>query len=75
MLHRDLKPADLLVNADGELKICDFGLARGFSQAQKQGFLTEAVKVRWYRAPEMMLGFGFGNYVRDPGDFFGMRGS
>ena len=31
VLHRDLKPGNLLVNADCELKICDFGLARGFS--------------------------------------------
>lgn len=29
VLHRDLKPGNLLVNADCELKICDFGLARG----------------------------------------------
>lgn len=63
MLHRDLKPGNLLVNADCELKICDFGLARGFNQAQKQGFMTEYVATRWYRAPEIMLSFA--NYVRD----------
>ena len=28
VLHRDLKPGNLLVNADCQLKICDFGLAR-----------------------------------------------
>jgi mitogen-activated protein kinase 7 len=50
------------VNADCELKICDFGLARGFNQAQKQGFMTEYVATRWYRAPEIMLSFA--NYVR-----------
>jgi serine/threonine protein kinase len=63
VLHRDLKPGNLLVNADCELKICDFGLARGFNQAQKQGFMTEYVATRWYRAPEIMLSFA--NYVRD----------
>jgi serine/threonine protein kinase len=62
VLHRDLKPGNLLVNADCELKICDFGLARGFNQAQKQGFMTEYVATRWYRAPEIMLSFA--NYVR-----------
>src|ERR1700676_2795404 len=31
VLHRDLKPGNLLVNADCELKICDFGLARGYT--------------------------------------------
>jgi serine/threonine protein kinase len=62
VLHRDLKPGNLLVNADCELKICDFGLARGFNQSQKQGFMTEYVATRWYRAPEIMLSFA--NYVR-----------
>ncbi|EEB92836.1 hypothetical protein MPER_08593, partial [Moniliophthora perniciosa FA553] len=31
VLHRDLKPGNLLVNADCQLKICDFGLARGYT--------------------------------------------
>lgn len=59
VLHRDLKPGNLLVNADCELKICDFGLARGFSlDAEKNaGYLTEYVATRWYRAPEIMLSF------------------
>lgn len=47
VLHRDLKPGNLLVNADCELKICDFGLARGFQPGAVQtdqgqaGFMTE----------------------------------
>jgi mitogen-activated protein kinase 7 len=59
VLHRDLKPGNLLVNADCELKICDFGLARGVLQSPQQngGFLTEYVATRWYRAPELMLSF------------------
>ncbi|KAK6457445.1 kinase-like domain-containing protein [Scheffersomyces xylosifermentans] len=59
VLHRDLKPGNLLVNADCELKICDFGLARGFSENPEQnaGFMTEYVATRWYRAPEIMLSF------------------
>ncbi|GAA5893978.1 uncharacterized protein JCM6883_003688 [Sporobolomyces salmoneus] len=68
VLHRDLKPGNLLVNADCELKICDFGLARGFDQdaaqataAGQQGFMTEYVATRWYRAPEIMLSFA--NYT------------
>ncbi|KAG0353613.1 Mitogen-activated protein kinase [Gamsiella multidivaricata] len=56
VLHRDLKPGNLLVNADCELKICDFGLARGFSE-DAEGFMTEYVATRWYRAPEIMLSF------------------
>jgi len=59
VLHRDLKPGNLLVNADCELKICDFGLARGFSDSPEAnaGFMTEYVATRWYRAPEIMLSF------------------
>ena len=75
VLHRDLKPGNLLVNADCELKICDFGLARGYSPggnntnargAANQGFMTEYVATRWYRAPEIMLSFA--NYVSDRAD-------
>ncbi|ODV93903.1 hypothetical protein PACTADRAFT_51654 [Pachysolen tannophilus NRRL Y-2460] len=59
VLHRDLKPGNLLVNADCELKICDFGLARGYSNDPEKnaGYLTEYVATRWYRAPEIMLSF------------------
>lgn len=59
VLHRDLKPGNLLVNADCELKICDFGLARGYSDVAEEnaGFMTEYVATRWYRAPEIMLSF------------------
>lgn len=64
VLHRDLKPGNLLVNADCELKICDFGLARGFSENPEEnaGYMTEYVATRWYRAPEIMLSFQ--NYTR-----------
>lgn len=59
VLHRDLKPGNLLINADCELKICDFGLARGFSANPEEnaGYMTEYVATRWYRAPEIMLSF------------------
>jgi tRNA A-37 threonylcarbamoyl transferase component Bud32 len=47
ILHRDLKPGNLLVNANCELKICDFGLARTNSTKTGQ-FMTEYVVTRWY---------------------------
>ncbi|XP_010531054.1 PREDICTED: mitogen-activated protein kinase 7 [Tarenaya hassleriana] len=53
VLHRDLKPGNLLVNANCDLKICDFGLART-SRGNEQ-FMTEYVVTRWYRAPELLL--------------------
>lgn len=64
VVHRDLKPGNLLVNADCELKICDFGLSRGFDAAPDENatHMTEYVATRWYRAPEIMLAF---RYVAD----------
>jgi mitogen-activated protein kinase 7 len=61
VIHRDLKPGNLLVNSDCELKICDFGLSRGFDSApdEQVGHLTEYVATRWYRAPEIMLAFRY----------------
>lgn len=53
ILHRDLKPPNLLVNSNCDLAICDFGLSRGIS-AETEGKLTEYVVTRWYRAPELL---------------------
>ena len=59
VIHRDLKPSNLLVNSNCDLKICDFGLARGIHDSRGNGhetmLLTEYVVTRWYRAPEIML--------------------
>merc|ERR1711934_764081 len=55
VLHRDLKPSILLLNANCDLKICDFGLARTNTQDKNRDFMTEYVVTRWYRAPELLL--------------------
>lgn len=58
VLHRDLKPLNLLLNSNCDLKICDFGLARSVASSEDNfGFMTEYVATRWYRAPEIMLTF------------------
>ena len=54
VMHRDLKPANILYNNKGQLKICDFGLARQFSSFQRD--YTQMVVTLWYRAPELLLG-------------------
>jgi len=55
VVHRDLKPSNILVNKNCDLKICDFGLARGFGTQEDDPTLTDYVVTRWYRAPEVVL--------------------
>ncbi|KAI8913484.1 kinase-like domain-containing protein [Gorgonomyces haynaldii] len=55
IVHRDLKPGNLLVNSDCELRICDFGLARGIQEVNAHLVNTEYVATRYYRAPEVVL--------------------
>src|SRR6266516_3302864 len=54
VLHRDIKPNNLLIAADGEVKLADFGLARSFSDPYKP--MTTQVITRWYRPPELLFG-------------------
>jgi len=54
VLHRDLKPQNLLINREGELKLADFGLARSFGIPVRS--YTHEVVTLWYRSPEVLLG-------------------
>merc|ERR1711988_843407 len=54
VLHRDLKPQNLLIDNKGCIKLCDFGLARVFSLPMRN--YTHEVVTLWYRAPEILLG-------------------
>uniref|UniRef100_A0A1I8ILC8 Protein kinase domain-containing protein n=1 Tax=Macrostomum lignano TaxID=282301 RepID=A0A1I8ILC8_9PLAT len=57
ILHRDIKPGNLLVNSDCKLKICDFGLARvDDPNSQAARSLTLEVVTQYYRAPELLMG-------------------
>jgi len=54
VLHRDLKPNNLLIDLNGIVKIGDFGLAKQFGSPSRE--LTNQVVTRWYRPPELMFG-------------------
>jgi cyclin-dependent kinase 7 len=54
VLHRDMKPNNLLIGSHGELKLADFGLARIFGSPDRR--FTHQVFARWYRAPELLFG-------------------
>ncbi|CAI2349728.1 unnamed protein product [Caenorhabditis sp. 36 PRJEB53466] len=55
ILHRDIKPGNLLVNSNCILKICDFGLARTWDQRDRLN-MTHEVVTQYYRAPELLMG-------------------
>ena len=54
VLHRDLKPQNLLVDRRGGIKLADFGLARAFGVPVRM--FTHEVITLYYRPPEILLG-------------------
>ena len=53
---QDLKPSNIVVNLQCQLKILDFGLARNTGE---NALMTPYVVTRYYRAPEVILGAGY----------------
>lgn len=55
MMHRDLKPQNILINDKGKIKICDFGETKMFQMGEPIR-ITTGIGTLWYKAPEMLLG-------------------
>jgi len=63
LVHRDMKPSNLLLNSECLMKVADFGLARSLLDkkdddgiVEESPILTDYVATRWYRAPEILTG-------------------
>ncbi|XP_017777172.1 PREDICTED: cyclin-dependent kinase 1-A-like [Nicrophorus vespilloides] len=54
VMHRDVKPQNVLVDSEGNLKLADFGLCRQFTMPMKN--YTNKIVSLWYRAPEILFG-------------------
>ena len=61
MIHRDVKPENLLIDENLNLKLCDFGFARKVKLNRENNnidTMTDYVATRWYRSPELLLSGG-----------------
>ncbi|CAK9303787.1 unnamed protein product [Gordionus sp. m RMFG-2023] len=69
IMHRDIKPGNLLVNSNCLLKICDFGLARSLPDqdetSKRNLYMTTEVVTQYYRAPELLMGATYYNWGVD----------
>ncbi|BES97428.1 kinase 4 [Nesidiocoris tenuis] len=52
IMHRDLKPQNILITNNGVVKLADFGLAKTYCFYMR---LTSTVVTLWYRSPEVLL--------------------
>lgn len=66
VIHRDVKPSNILINRDCLVKLADFSLARSIVFDENNlANLSDYVAARWYRAPEILLGSSKYDYSVD----------
>lgn len=68
VVHRDVRPSNLLINKNCHLRLCDFGLARSLEMKLdtiENPKLTDYVASRWYRAIELLLGCSHYSFAVD----------
>ena len=56
IMHRDVKPGNVVVSKQGKVKLCDFGLARWIQDSSRSVSYTPEVCTRWYKPVEVLLG-------------------
>ncbi|PIC52517.1 hypothetical protein B9Z55_002590 [Caenorhabditis nigoni] len=60
-IHRDIKPENILVNSQGDVKICDFGAAKRIDNTYR--IASSAAGTQWYQAPEQLMGQDYSEKV------------
>ena len=65
IIHRDIKPQNIMLLEDGSIKVMDFGIAR-FTQAETQTMTDKAIGSVHYIAPEQARG----GHINDKADIY-----
>ena len=65
IIHRDIKPQNIMLLEDGTIKVADFGIAR-FLQSETQTMTDKAIGSVHYIAPEQARG----DYITDKADIY-----